>query len=85
MYTLLVHHVRESQSIFSIIWFYHTLNIDFLLFIYRVHTGPAYETMKKCGLNEKCDGSFNYFPAIHDAVHQAKDNMAPISIITETS
>lgn len=50
-----------------------------------MRAGPAYEMMKKCGLNEKCDGSFNFFPTIHDAVHQSKDTMAPISVITETS
>lgn len=79
MYTLLVHHVSES-----------TINSNLILLIAtysrtHTHTGPAYEMMKKCGLNEKCDGSFNFFPTIHDAVHQAKDNIAPISIITETS
>lgn len=41
--------------------------------------------MKKCDLNEKLDGSFNFFPTIHDAVHQAMDSIAPISVITETS
>ncbi|XP_055316397.1 solute carrier family 26 member 6-like isoform X2 [Sitodiplosis mosellana] len=44
---------------------------------------PAYDMMKRCGLNEKPDSSFNFFPTIHDAVHQAMDNLAPISVITE--
>lgn len=47
--------------------------------------GPAYDMMKKCGLNEKPDSSFNFFPTIHDAVHQALDNLVPISVITETA
>ncbi|XP_031618524.1 pendrin-like isoform X3 [Contarinia nasturtii] len=46
---------------------------------------PAYDTMKRCGLHEKSDGSFNFFPTIHDAVHQAMENMAPISVITDTA
>lgn len=46
-------------------------------------TGPAYEMMKRCNLNEKADGSFNFFPTIHDAVHQAMDNLMPISVITD--
>lgn len=41
--------------------------------------------MKRCDLNEKPDGSFNFFPTIHDAVHTAMDNLAPISVITEAS
>lgn len=47
--------------------------------------GPVYEMMKRCDLNEQPDGSFNFFPAIHDAVHRAKDNMVPIAVITEIS
>lgn len=53
--------------------------------ILSIFLGPAYEMMKRCGLNEKPDGSFNFFPTIHDAVHQAMDNLAPISVITETA
>lgn len=47
-------------------------------------TGPAYDMMKRCGLHEKNDSSFNFFPTIHDAVHQAMDDMAPISVITDS-
>lgn len=47
--------------------------------------GPAYEMMKKCDLKEKPDGLFNYFPTIHDAVHNAMHTMAPISVIADTS
>lgn len=46
-------------------------------------TGPTYEMMKKCDLNEKLDGFFNFFPTIHDAVHRAMDNLAPIRVITD--
>ncbi|XP_031636337.1 solute carrier family 26 member 10-like [Contarinia nasturtii] len=46
----------------------------------------TYEMMKRCGLNERSDGSFNFFPAVHDAVHRAKDNLNKITnIITEIS
>lgn len=40
--------------------------------------------MIKCGLNEKPNGSFNFFPTIHDAVHEAMNSLAPISVITGT-
>lgn len=39
--------------------------------------------MKRCDLNEKPDGLFNFFPTIHDAVHKAMDNLVPIRIISE--
>lgn len=39
--------------------------------------------MKKCDLNAKLDGSFNFFPTIHDAVHRAMDNLIPIRIISD--
>lgn len=41
--------------------------------------------MQRCGLSAKPDGSFNFFPTIHDAVHQSMDVLAPISIITESA
>lgn len=41
--------------------------------------------MRRCDLNEKIDGSFNFFPTIHDAVHRAMDNLVEIPIITEIS
>lgn len=39
--------------------------------------------MKKCDLNEKPDDLFNFFPTIHDAVHNAKEKLVPISVITD--
>ena len=48
-----------------------------------VFAGPVYEMMKRCDLNEKPDGSFNFFPTIHDAVHHAKEKKASISVITD--
>lgn len=39
--------------------------------------------MKKCGLHEKSDGSFNFFPTVHDAVHQAMERLVPISVIAD--
>lgn len=47
-------------------------------------TGPVYEMVKRCDLNEKTDGSFNFFPTIHDAVHRAMDNMISIHILSST-
>lgn len=37
--------------------------------------------VKKCGLTESNDGSFKFFPTVHDAVHHANNAITPISII----
>lgn len=79
MFTLLEHHVSYRYCAYP---FIHNLN---LFFFSVIISGPAYEMMKKCGLHEESDGSFNFFPTVHDAVHQAMDNLAPISVITDTS
>lgn len=39
--------------------------------------------MKRCGLNERTDNSFNFFPTVHDAVHRAKEILNKITIVTE--
>lgn len=39
--------------------------------------------MKLCELDANPDGSFNYFPTIHDAVHKAMDSMVPTSVIID--
>lgn len=48
-----------------------------------VCAGPVYEMMKRCDLNEKPDGSFNFFPTIHDAVHHAKEKLVLMPVITD--
>lgn len=40
--------------------------------------------MQRCGLMVKPDNSFKFFPTIHDAVHQALDNLSSISVIAES-
>lgn len=83
MFTLLVPHVREKIVVFRLLFFLVIIpNINDSN-QYDFDAGPAYEMMKKCDLHEKFDGSFNYFPTVHDAVHQAMEHLAPISMISE--
>lgn len=46
-----------------------------------IFAGPVYEMMKRCDLNQKPDGSFNFFPTIHDAVHHAQEKIVSIPSI----
>ena len=39
--------------------------------------------MKKCGLNESNEGTFKYFPTVHDAVHHASNVLTPISVLAD--
>lgn len=39
--------------------------------------------MKRCDLRESA--AFKFFPTVHDAVHQARETVAPISVISETA
>lgn len=41
--------------------------------------------MKRCDLRESADGAIKFFPTVHDAVHQAMETVAPISVISETA
>lgn len=44
---------------------------------------PTYEMMKKCGVKELDNGSFKYYPTVHDAVHHAVEELSPISVIID--
>lgn len=39
--------------------------------------------MRKCDLKDQGNGDFKFYPTVHDAVHNATEITAPISIITE--
>lgn len=41
--------------------------------------------MKKCDLRERDDGTFKFYPTVHDAVHHALEVVSPISVISEMS
>lgn len=82
--------IRELNNI-SIVVYIAACSCWFDLFGIRANSlqyflyslGPAYEMMRKCDLKDQGNGEFKFYPTVHDAVHNATEVTAPISIITE--